>query len=112
MSSSGVSQEEVHVPASASASASVNDSVNERENVFRVYEQEIGLLTPSISNKIGVELDTAPVGWITDAIHEAAANNARSWAYVSAILKRWRKEGRGDKRPPTKQDEPIFAEEY
>lgn len=34
--------------------------------------------------------------WLRDAFTEAAANNARSWRYVQAILERWETEGRDD----------------
>ena len=32
--------------------------------------------------------------WLNDAFAEAAANGARSWRYVQAILERWEQEGR------------------
>jgi DNA replication protein DnaD len=31
--------------------------------------------------------------WIEAAIKEAVRNNARNWAYVEAILKRWKVDG-------------------
>jgi len=39
-----------------------------------------------------------PAGWVTDAINQACANNARKWAYVKKILESWRDKGRA-KRP-------------
>lgn len=101
-SKSGVNQEEVGMAASASASvnASVNASVEIQEtrpNIYAVYEQEIGVLTPSISNKLELAEKEYPPGWVEDALKEASRNNKRSWAYAEAILKRKKSDGLTDK---------------
>ena len=62
----------------------------------QVYEQEIGLLSPAASEQLVLALDRYPEEWIVDALREAAVNNARSWRYVEAILRRWESEGRDD----------------
>jgi DnaD/phage-associated family protein len=64
--------------------------------IFKVYEQEIGPLTPIISQEIGGYIDDPklPDEYIADAIHEAARQNKRNWAYVRAILNRWMVEGK------------------
>lgn len=62
----------------------------------RVYEQEIGLLTPSTSEALAAACERYPEEWVTDALREAARNNARSWAYAEAILRRWEHEGRDE----------------
>ena len=62
----------------------------------RVYEQEIGLLTPSTSGALAAACERYPEEWVTDALHEAARNNARSWAYAEAILRRWEREGKDE----------------
>lgn len=64
--------------------------------VFTAYENEIGLLTPKISDCIGDYLDDMKVSpeWIIEAIHIAAEQNKRNWAYCAAILKRWAVEGK------------------
>ena len=62
----------------------------------RVYEQEIGLLTPSTSEALAEACERYPEDWVTDALREAARNNARSWAYAEAILRRWDREGKDD----------------
>jgi DnaD/phage-associated family protein len=63
------------------------------ENVYRAYESEIGALTSKISELIDCALKDYPEGWIVEAIGIAARNNARSWSYIDAILKRWKVEG-------------------
>ena len=70
--------------------------------VFRAYESEIGLLTPAIADKIGLAIEDYPLDWITDGIKESAKHNARSWAYVEAILKRWKFEGKSNGKRPAK----------
>lgn len=61
-----------------------------------VYEQEIGLLTPSVGAALAEAEQTYPAGWIADALREAARQNKRSWSYAEAILRRWQTEGRDD----------------
>jgi DNA replication protein len=68
----------------------------ERPNVFTLYEQNIGLLTPLIADELREAEQTYPAEWIEEAFHEAVALNKRSWKYIHAILERWRTEGRGD----------------
>ncbi|HEX5500776.1 MAG TPA: DnaD domain protein [Thermomicrobiales bacterium] len=66
----------------------------ERPNVFRLYEQNIGLLTPLIADHLVDALETYPQTWIEDAIAEAVAYNRRSWRYVERILEQWATNGR------------------
>lgn len=69
------------------------------KEAYRLYEQEIGLITPYIADAIGGELDNdIPFDWIKRAIEIAVANNARSWAYIAAVLKNWKENGFEDKR--------------
>ena len=60
----------------------------------RVYEQEIGALTPAVAEALAAAAGRWPAEWIADALREAARRNARSWAYAEAILRRWEAEGR------------------
>jgi DNA replication protein len=68
----------------------------ERPNVFRLYEQNIGLLTPLIADHLVDALETYPREWIEDAIGEAVSYNRRSWRYVQRILEKWSVSGRGE----------------
>ncbi len=65
-------------------------------NVFTVYEENIGLLTPMVADELRDALKSYPETWIRDAIREATNNNKRKWSYVSAILERWGSEGKSD----------------
>ena len=70
----------------------------ERPNVFGVYEQNIGPLTPLIADALKDAEQSYPAEWINEAIELAVRNNKRSWSYCEAILKRWKEEGRGAKQ--------------
>lgn len=68
----------------------------ERPNVFRLYEQNIGMLTPLIADQLIEAIELYPERWIEDAIGEAVSLNRRNWRYIQRILQRWETEGRGD----------------
>jgi DnaD/phage-associated family protein len=67
----------------------------ERPNVFVLYEQNIGPLTPMIADALREVEEDYPHAWIEEAIEQAVLNNARSLNYVRAILRRWQAEGKG-----------------
>lgn len=77
--------------------------------VFKAYEQNIGALTPHVAEKINSNLQDIPPEWIIKAIQVAVENNARRWAYISAILDRWRTEGI-DAGRPSKDKKPSLIE--
>ena len=77
----------------------------ERPNIFAMYEQNIGLISPMIADALREADGLYPQDWIEEAFGEAAAQNRRSWRYVSTILERWERDGRGHSEPgrhPTK----------
>jgi DNA replication protein len=67
-----------------------------RLNIFTLYEQNIGMLTPLIADELRQAEKEYPAEWIEDAFREAVSLNKRSWKYIRAILERWRVDGRGD----------------
>ena len=72
----------------------------ERPNIFVLYEQNIGALTPIIAEELREAEKTYPPRWIEEAIKLAVTNNVRRWRYVQSILERWRNEGRKDALGP------------
>jgi DNA replication protein len=68
----------------------------ERPNIFILYEQNIGPLTPMVADELRDAEQSYPVRWIEEAIETAVANNVRKWRYIIAILERWRQEGKKD----------------
>jgi DNA replication protein len=68
----------------------------QRPNIFVLYEQNIGLLTPLLAEELMEAEDTYPAEWIEAAFREAVELNKRSWRYVLRILERWAAEGKDD----------------
>lgn len=66
----------------------------ERENVFQLYEENIGPITPLIAEELREAEGIYPFEWIEEAMKEAAVLNKRSWRYAARILERWAMEGR------------------
>jgi DNA replication protein len=68
-----------------------------RANVFTLYEQNIGALTPMLVEELRDALATYPAAWIEDAIRIAVKNNVRRLKYILAVLERMQTEGRYDR---------------
>ena len=68
----------------------------EQPDIFTLYEQNIGMLTPMIADELREAEKLYPQGWIADAVKEAVNQNKRKWSYISAILEHWATEGRSD----------------
>jgi DnaD/phage-associated family protein len=70
----------------------------QRPNVFVLYEQNVGVLTPLIAEQLrDMEKSYAPE-WINDAFEIAISRNKRHLRYIQHVLKRWETEGRGVER--------------
>ena len=68
--------------------------VADRPNLFALYEQNIGPLTPLIAQELEEAARTYPAEWIEEALRIAVSRNVRRWSYVRRILERWATEGR------------------
>ncbi len=89
-------------------------SASERPNVFQLYEENIGMLTPMVADELRAAEEEYPAGWVADAIHEAAAGNVRSWRYAAAVLERWKREGKGKRAlgKPGRDTKTLTAAEF
>lgn len=67
-----------------------------QRDIFTLYEENIGLLTPLMAERLQEAEQEYPALWVQEAFQIASENNARSWSYVEAILQRWKSEGRDD----------------
>jgi DNA replication protein len=65
-----------------------------RDNVFQLYEANIGPITPLVAEALQEAEQLYPYEWLEEALREAAELNKRSWRYASRILERWATEGR------------------
>lgn len=66
----------------------------ERPNIYVLYEENIGLLTPMIADALKDAEKEFPAGWLEEAVKLSVEHNKRSWRYIRAILDRWRVEGK------------------
>ncbi len=78
-----------------------------RADIFALYEQNIGMVTPMLADELKEAEKEYPADWIAEAFQIAVQNNKRSWSYARKILERWKTEGRGDKN---KKGKPWFDE--
>jgi DnaD/phage-associated family protein len=78
----------------------------EKPNIFALYEQNIGLLTPMITEELREAEKLYPVSWIEEAFREAVSLNKRNWRYIARILERWSSEGKdsGEFRRDSKEE--------
>ena len=65
-------------------------------SVFSLYEKNIGMLTPLLTDQIETAMEHYPLHWIEDAIREAVTYNKRNWRYVQRVLENWSVNGRGE----------------
>lgn len=74
----------------------VGTEIRELPDIFTLYEQNIGMLTPMIAEELKEAERLYPVAWIEEAFKEAVSLNKRNWRYIAAILERWSAEGKSD----------------
>jgi DnaD/phage-associated family protein len=67
--------------------------VIDRPSAFRLYEQNIGPLTPLVADQLIKALEVYPAQWVESAIGEAVSYNRRNWRYISRILENWLADG-------------------
>lgn len=68
-----------------------------KPNIYQLYEQNIGPLTPMIAERLRLAEKTYPASWIEEATRIAVENNVRKWRYIEAILEGWQTQGRDDR---------------
>ncbi|MDE2901141.1 MAG: DnaD domain protein [Chloroflexota bacterium] len=84
-------------PSTVSGRMGVDQAVvGHRPDVFRLYEENIGVITPMAAERLKDMEEEYPSEWIAEAFGQAVVSNARSLRYVEAVLRRWRDDGRGD----------------
>ena len=92
------------VPGAELGAGEAPPRVREKLNIFALYEDTIGMLSPIVAERLKEAEQRYPPGWIWEAFEIAALENKRSWQYVSAILARWGSEGKGNWAGGSKDD--------
>lgn len=81
-------------------------------NIFSLYEQNVGMLTPLIAEQLQEAERLYPADWIEGAFKEAAALNKHSWKYILRILERWAIEGKDDGKSGRYSEKESDREKY
>ena len=87
----------VQNPVTQSKEINKNNNSPSFSTVFKAYENNIGQLTPIISDEIGCAVDDFGAATVVEAIVIATKANVRKWNYVNGILTRWHKDGKQDR---------------
>lgn len=78
----------------------------------RVYEAEIGTLTPSIAEALAAACERYPEDWVVEALRMAARRGARNWNYAAAVLRGWESEGRSRVETQAGADQQKHGDEH
>jgi DNA replication protein len=69
-----------------------------KSNIFKLYEENIGALTPLLSDMLREAEKNYPSMWFEEAFEIAVSRNVRNWKYVEAILTRWKEKGKDERK--------------
>lgn len=72
--------------------------VPNKSNVFKLYEENIGALTPLLADMLKEAEKEYPGVWFEEAFEIAVSRNVRNWKYIEAILRRWKENGKDERR--------------
>ena len=72
---------------------------SDKLNIFALYEENVGLLSPIMVEKLKEAEEAYPWPWVQEAFTIAVTHNKRSWHYISGILRRWAAEGKDHGKP-------------
>ncbi|MHB8777147.1 MAG: DnaD domain-containing protein [Anaerolineales bacterium] len=81
-----------------------------KSNLFKLYEENIGALTPLLSDMLREAEKNYPSMWFEEAFEMAVSRNIRNWKYVEAILARWKEKGKDERKD--RQDPVKDADRY
>jgi DNA replication protein len=79
-------------------SAKIFSAPMNKSNIFKLYEENIGALTPLLSDMLREAEKNYPSVWFEEAFEIAVSRNIRNWKYVEAILTRWKEKGKDERK--------------
>ena len=89
--------------------------VGERPNIFALYEDNVGSISPLLAEQLKEAEQVYPWAWVSEAFEIAVTENKRSWRYIAGILRRWAAEGKDNGKPgrhSQKDDRQKYLEDY
>ncbi len=78
--------------------AAMKAYVPNKSNLFKLYEENIGALTPLLADMLKEAEREYPGMWFEEAFEIAVSRNVRNWKYIEAILRRWKENGKDERR--------------
>jgi DnaD/phage-associated family protein len=97
------------------ADPSAEGPVGERPNIFALYEDNVGSISPLLAEQLKEAEQVYPWAWVSEAFGIAVTENKRSWRYIAGILRRWAAEGKDNGKPgrhSQKDDRQKYLEDY
>ena len=91
-----VKKGEVGISGAAIREGAVGGAPEPKPNIFTLYEENIGLVTPLLADQMVDAEASYPWAWIEEAFKLAVGRNKRRWNYIHATLRRWAEEGKDD----------------
>jgi len=82
-----------------------------RPNTFLLYEQNIGMITPMVADRLRQLERDYPADWINDAFGIAIERNRRNLAYISRILKNWAENGKDIPAQPGRPSATSYSQD-
>jgi len=79
-------------------SARIMSAPRSKSNIFKLYEENIGPLTPLLADMLSEAEKKYPSEWFEEAFEIAVSRNIRNWKYVEAILARWKEKGKDERK--------------
>lgn len=70
-----------------------SSSEDDAARVFTAWQNGISFLNPTLTEKVGNLIDDYPCDWVLSAIDAAVEHNARTYAYVAAVLDGYKRNG-------------------
>ena len=96
-------------------SAKIMSVPRSKSNIFKLYEENIGPITPLLADMLREAEKNYPSEWFEEAFEIAVSRNIRNWKYVEAILARWKEKGkdeRKDQQNPVKDADRYTDSEF
>lgn len=79
-----------------------NNNNDKETEIFNLYQQEIGIPSQMIIERVKYWVDEYDIDWIKKAIEVSVMNNKRNASYIEGILKRWVRDGITLEKPEKK----------
>ncbi|MEK7879856.1 MAG: DnaD domain protein [candidate division NC10 bacterium] len=101
--------------AAAGSLPDMSGPVGDRPNIFALYEDNVGSISPLLAEQLKEAEQVYPWAWVSEAFAISATENKRNWRYIAGILRRWAAEGKDDGKPgrhSQKDDRQKYVEDY